>query len=207
MLAYGVGRNDADYPVTVHEVIDGRSRMTWKCPIYTVWRSMLTRCFSEKYHIGKPTYVGCTVDTSWHSFSVFRQWVLTQDWQGKQLDKDILVPGNKVYSPDTCCFISWQINVFLTDSTATRGEYPIGASWKKRIGKFQSRCGNPHTKGDDYLGVFHTADQAHMAWATQKLKHAEALASEQSDARVADALVRRFTAIYETAKVVLTDSA
>jgi len=36
-----------------------------------------------------------------------------QDWEGKHLDKDILIPGNKIYSPDRCIFVSSLINLLI----------------------------------------------------------------------------------------------
>ena len=203
-LVFGVGRNDADYPVTVHEVINGRSRTVGACPIYTAWHSMLRRCFSAVLHAKRPSYLGCTVDTSWLTFSVFRRWMLTQDWGGKVLDKDILVEGNKRYSPDTCVFVSNAVNGFVTDHAAARGGYPIGVHWVPRISKFVANCNSPYTTDRGYLGVFPTAAEAHLAWAAKKLEHACALAEEQTDHRVADALVRRYERTLTTAKRALT---
>src|SRR3990167_2578559 len=100
-LVFGVGVNDADYPVVEHATIGGRRRTVGACPIYTVWHSMLRRCFSTVLHAKSPSYINCTIDPNWLTFSVFRQWMLTQDWGGKVLDKDILAEGNKNYSPDT----------------------------------------------------------------------------------------------------------
>ena len=38
-----------------------------------------------------------------------------QDWEGKFIDKDLLFPGNKVYGPDTCVFVTRQLNNLFTD--------------------------------------------------------------------------------------------
>ena len=204
MLAYGVGLNDADYPVTRHEVVDGKHQIVWKCPIYTTWRSMLTRCYSPGYQASKPTYVGCSVALEWHLFSAFRAWVITKDWHGKQLDKDLLQPGNKHYSPETCCFVGGTVNSFITDNAASRGAYPLGVSWHKKTGKVQARCGNPHSGQDDYLGVFDCPNKAHLAWATRKLKHAVVLAAQQTDQRIAAALIAMFETRHAAARVSLT---
>ena len=47
-----------------------------------------------------------------------------QDYDGKHLDKDLLVCNNKVYSPETCVFVPREINQFLTKSNNSRGKYP-----------------------------------------------------------------------------------
>lgn len=109
-LIAGVGINDADYQTT--PVVDGKQIV---CPIYRKWAAIFERCYSEVFQKKHPTYIGCTVDERWHSFMAFREWVLAQpEWEGLHLDKDLLVPGNKIYGPDTCLFISSFINSSLT---------------------------------------------------------------------------------------------
>ena len=83
----------------------GRANAT-KSPAYKVWSSMLTRCYSLKYHEKQPTYIGCTVCDDWKNFVNFEAWFLAQDTIGKVLDKDLSIPFNKVYSPETCTFTS-----------------------------------------------------------------------------------------------------
>jgi hypothetical protein len=36
-----------------------------------------------------------------------------QQWAGKELDKDVLHPYNRVYGPATCCFVSKNLNNFV----------------------------------------------------------------------------------------------
>ena len=163
-LVYGVGINDSVYKVTKHEMLDGKQKTTWRCPFYVTWGSMLERCYSERLHQSRPTYKGCTVCTEWLSFNSFRCWMIEQHHKGMQLDKDFLVEGNKVYSPDTCIFIHTKVNTFITDSCATRGEYLIGCYWDKHANKFKSRCNNPFTKKLQNLGYFSTELAAHEAW-------------------------------------------
>ena len=122
----------------------------------------------------------------------FRSWMETQDWKGKHLDKDILVQGNKVYSPNTCVFVDSVVNTFLIDSAASRGEWPIGVYWNERNKKFMSRCSNPFTKKQECLGYFHCPDQAHQTWKKRKHELACQLAETQTDQRVAEALRARY---------------
>ena len=99
-LVYGVGTNDAWYMI---ETTAGGE--TYCCGYYQRWVAMLRRCYSKQMHRKFPTYKDCTVCDEWITFSNFRKWMETQDWQGKELDKDILFPGNKHYSPDNCVFV------------------------------------------------------------------------------------------------------
>jgi hypothetical protein len=153
---------------------------------------MLKRCYSASFHRANPSYIGCSVDPDWLTFSVFRNWMEAQDWQGKQLDKDLIAPGNKFYSPSTCRFIDQSLNLFLTDRRRARGDWPIGTSFKKSEGKFVSQCCNPFTGENEYLGLFACPESAHEAWRTAKHAHALRYADQQTDPRIAEALRARF---------------
>jgi hypothetical protein len=196
-LVYGVGINDADYAVYKYEAIevDGvlKQKRVWVCPYYRTWKDMLKRCYSTKLQEKHPTYKGCSVSEEWLRFSNFRSWMEKQDWECKQLDKDLLFSGNKVYSEETCVFVSGAVNSFTTDCGASRGEWPIGVYWNKGAGKFMSQCRNPLTKKQEYLGLFTSEKEAHQAWLKRKLYLAHLLAAEQTDSRVAKALIERYT--------------
>ena len=154
---------------------------------------MIGRCYSVKIQEHQPTYKGCTVSEDWLVFTNFRDWMMAQDWEGNQLDKDILFEGNKVYSPDTCVFVTQTVNKFTTDRGASRGEWVIGVDWCKRTGKFRASCGNPFTKKQENLGLFTCELEAHEKWAKRKLELAHELAAIQTDERVAKALVDRYS--------------
>lgn len=186
-LIYGVAVNDLQR--NVYDIVNGK---TVRCPIYHLWREMLKRCFCPVYHARQPTYINCTIDPEWLMLSNFEKWVIAQDWQGKHLDKDILVVGNKFYGPDTCIFVSKQLNNFLTDHGAKRGNYPIGVSWHKATKKYQAQCSNPFTGERGYLGYFDNVDDAHLAWKARKHQHALVYADMQEDERVAEALRIRY---------------
>lgn len=187
-LWYGVGINDADYKVVKKE----GCKVVWRCPFFNYWTNMLKRCYCEAFHKKRPTYVGCTVIIDWHLFSTFRAWVIKQDWKDKALDKDLLVEDNKIYSPDTCCFISARINSFLVERKASRGEWPIGVAYHKGDKKFQAQCSDVLTGKPKYLGSYGTPEEAHQAWLKFKLEQAYILVDTQSDKRVSAALIDRY---------------
>lgn len=186
-LVYGVGINDACY--AVKPVVNGRRAC---CPFYRVWMDMLMRCYDEKRKKIQPTYAGCSVCGEWLTFSNFKRWMERQDWQGKEIDKDLLVVGNKVYSPDTCVFVSSMTNSFTVDCGASRGEFPVGVSFNKQRGKVRARCSNPFTGKTEHLGYFSCPDQAHQAWRRRKHELACKLADLQTDSQVAAALRARY---------------
>ena len=196
-LVYGVGINDADYAVTRWETIevDGKrkQKLVWECPYYRVWHSVLKRCYSTKFQECFPTYRGCSVSEEWKIFSNFKLWMEEQDWEGKQLDKDLLFERNKVYSKETCVFVPSTVNNFTIERGNDRGELLIGVCWNKPAGKFKSSCRNPFTKKQEHLGYFTCELEAHQAWLKRKLELAHELAAVQTDERVAKALVERYT--------------
>lgn len=186
-LVYGVGVNDADY--VVQPIVNGKQVM---CPFYQTWVDMLKRCYIEKFQVNNPTYIGCSVYEEWLTFSNFKSWMEQQDWEGKQLDKDLLVKGNKVYSPETCVYVDSAVNNFIIDRGAARGECPIGVRFHKRYGKFYAHCRNPFTKKLEHLGCFDCPNQAHIAWQSRKHELACQFADLQQDPRVAKALRERY---------------
>ena len=183
-LICGVGVNDADYPT--QPTINGKSR---SCPFYQRWHSMLKRCYSAKFQETNPTYIGCSVTEEWLTFSAFRNWMLTQSWEGKELDKDILVVGNKVYSPDTAVFIDARINSFLNERSAARGENLIGVCWDKGCKIFKAYV--RHEGRKIHLGSFNNELDAHLIYSQAKATVIYKAAVNQSDPRVKDALIKR----------------
>lgn len=197
-LVYGVGINDADYVVNVRETIgydkEGKQiqKSLWRCPFYTTWVNMLKRCYNQSYKKNFPSYNECSVLPEWHYFTNFRVWMAEQGWQDKSLDKDLLFPRNKLYSPDTCIFISNKVNTFITESNAARGEWPIGVDFKKYLKRFRAQCNDINIDKISHLGCFDTPEEAHQAWLAFKLQQAYILAAEQTDPRVAAALINRY---------------
>ena len=184
---YGVGINDSD--CVVAKRINGKLLL---CPFYKTWKSMLMRCYSEKWQEKYPTYNACTVCEEWLTFSNFRSWMDSQYWYMMQLDKDLLIEGNKVYSPESCIFVSGQLNLFTSRNEEKRGDYPIGVHFNKEKGKLQARCRNPFTKKEEYLGQFDCQNEAHKAWKARKHELSCQWADIVGDERLKHALRNRY---------------
>ena len=116
-----------------------------------------------------------------------------QDWSGKCLDKDIIAPRSRLYSPETCAFVLQATNSFVVARDASRGDYPIGVSLYKRTGKYSANCGNPFTGKVEYLGCFSTPEEAHEAWRKRKHDLAQLVAATEPDMRVVEALRKRYS--------------
>ena len=178
------GINDALYNINYkHE------NTIIRCSYYTVWKSMLNRCYNPIYHKKQPTYKNCSVCSEWLLFSNFRLWMETQDWKGKVLDKDILIKGNKEYCSEKCIFVSSDINNLLLDSKASRGNFKIGVSWYAPYSKYRSRC---NIKGyGKHLGYYDTEQEAYSIYCIYKARLIEDLAENQLSTRLKNALILR----------------
>lgn len=120
--------------------------------------------------------------------------MVTQDWAGRDLDKDLLVENNKKYSPSTCIFIDQKINKFVLEQVKRKGEFLVGCSWNKQQKKFKANCSNPFTKKYEFLGYFYSEVEAHFSWKKRKHELACQLANSEyvTDPRVATVLRIRY---------------
>jgi len=154
------------------------------------WHAMTQRCKAGGAEQRRnPTYVGCSY--AWASFHEFIEWARQQAGYGTgDLDKDILLKGNKVYCPELCVFVPHAVNTLLTKSDAARGEWPIGVCWHKKAEKFAAKL-NINGKRK-YLGYFNTSEAAFAAYKPAKeaeIKRVAALHKDYMDPRVYDALM------------------
>ncbi len=122
---YGVGFNSAirtGIPVRK----DGKISKA-----YDAWRRMLQRCYDPQYKIDHPTYIGVECCEDWKDYQNFAKWFYTTSnfHSGFELDKDLLVQGNKIYSPETCCFLPSEINKTLS----TKGSVSTYKSQENRF--------------------------------------------------------------------------
>ena len=128
---------------------------------YDLWKSMLTRCYDPKFHIRRPTYIGCTVSENFKNFQYFAEWCNNQIGfgnRGWQLDKDILLIGNKGYNENICVFVPSQLNSLLINKSNYRGEEPVGVQLKSARNKYVARISIGGER--KWLGTFDNEDDA-----------------------------------------------
>ena len=95
------------------------------------------------------------------------------------LDKDILVKGNKCYSPETCSFVPKHINLLFVKGDATRGELPIGVTFHKQTGKYRALlCVNG---GKRHIGLYSTPEEAFYGYKAAKEAEIQRLADIYMD--------------------------
>lgn len=137
-----------------------------KSIFYEKWHHMLQRCYEEYKGIGNKTYEECYVCEEWLNYQNFAEWMEANYYIIKNekmcLDKDILIKGNKLYSPETCCFVPNRINVLFTKRNKLRGDFPIGVSFDKRAKKFSAVCNNLNKSV--WIGYYNTPEEAFIAY-------------------------------------------
>ena len=185
---YGVGMLGTKYPSREGD------RNTKE---YLLWCRMLRRCYSDSFKKKNPTYIDCEVSYNFKSYEYFYEWCHKQigfgnecDGNPFQLDKDLLIKGNKVYSEDTCVFIPREINQLLTKSAASRGEYLIGVTFERSSGRFISQISI--NSRNVKIGRFKTEIEAFEAYKEAKENVLRGLAEKwksQIDPRAYEALM------------------
>ena len=167
---FGVGTLGTKYPTMINGV---------RTKEYGLWVRMLERCYSDSFKKKNPTYIYCEVSDKFKSYEYFYEWCNKQigsDNEGWQLDKDLLVKGNKVYSENSCVFIPQEINSLLIKSTASRGEHLIGVCWSNTHKAFKAQVSKNKGKSE-HLGCFKTEIEAFNAYKEAK----EAFVKEQAN--------------------------
>lgn len=167
---------------------------------HSVWSSMLIRAYDNEYKDWKPSYATVSVCASWLNFQNFARWCNLQAGffeGGYHLDKDLLLQGNQVYSPETCRFVPAYVNTILSASGSIRGTYPLGVHKIKgsKVNPFSAQM--KVSKGDKlYLGLHPTPETAHKVWQNAKANQIELTISKYAqekvfDTEIADALMCR----------------
>lgn len=124
----------------------------------SVWRGIIYRCGKEK-----SPYENCEVCKEWEIFENFKKWYIEHYYEVKgcdmEVDKDILVFGNRIYSPETCLIVPQRINELFR---AFNNQYnlPTGISLlKKELKKGRYKV----SYNGNFIGYFKTIRDACMA--------------------------------------------
>ena len=181
---YGIGILGDKYKASYNNVVAKE---------YRLWRGMLNRCYSKKTHKLRPRYADCFTSPNFNSYTYFYEWRNKQvgfNVDGFELDKDLLIKYNKIYSETTCVFLPKEINIVLEKSQRRRGNHPIGVGWHKASKKFRAYL---NKNGDSvHLEYFKDIDTAFIAYKTAKELHIKELAEkwkDQIDERAYNALM------------------
>ena len=146
-LVYSVGF--VGVPLSGQAITEPRS--------YGVWSKMLSRCYNPKSEFFD-VYggAGVTVCEEWRNYQTFRKFFYDDKYRkdGWQIDKDIMVRNNLVYSPETCAFVPPEVNraVIVISKNSC---YPQGVDFHKKSGKFRARISIYGKSVEVYRGSCH----------------------------------------------------
>lgn len=146
---------------------------------YNLWKDMLDRCFNKR----TPTYKDVTCCDEWLLFENFYEWLHKQENFQKlfnsefrwNLDKDILIKGNKIYSWDTCCLVPQEVNSLFVKSNKIRGNLPIGVT--RNGNGFSANFYKQNRRV--YLGTYNTPEEAFQVYKEAKESYIKQIAQEE----------------------------
>lgn len=154
-----------------------------------LWNNVVARCkVGGCYQRSSPTYIECI--NGFKDFQEFAGWCqyqygyMNKEKNGRywQLDKDLKVFGNRVYSKENCILVPQRVNMLLVSSKTARGDFPLGVCWHLGNQKFITKC---HKGGGirHHLGYFDDPVEAHQAWQKYKVELIRKVCTEDEEIR------------------------
>ena len=184
-LCYGVGINDVMIPYFT------RTR-TWR-----TWTGIIRRTDNRDpkwiNEQNKEHYIGCTLDSRWYRLSVFKEWIEQwDDYGNKEVDKDILIPGNKIYGPDTCLMVRPIVNAWFKPNVI--GDLPRGvclnSAWKRGKSPNPYRAQITPIDGKrTALGYYATVEESSAVFEKARREQIQVLIETETDLKVKNAML------------------
>lgn len=134
-------------------------------PAYVCWHSMISRCYSTKRQLRTPCYAGVSVCKEWLNFQKFANWYYDNypsDGKIYHLDKDLKINGNKVYSPETCLFVTAEENCNETNVKDYKFKNPLGELVTVR--NLSAFCRGNNLVGTNMSAVHSGKRKQHKGW-------------------------------------------
>jgi len=186
----------------------GEGEYTYTDPFYICWTEMIARVTLKSNSVFLRTYINASVCKEWHNYQNFAKWARDnyyeiQGGQRMEIDKDILIKGNKIYSPTTCIFVPHDINSLFVKSDLARGDLPIGVYWHERDQEYRAQCSyitDTGTRKNKWLGGHNNPEDAYLAYKKFKESHIKEIADRYKE-YIPDKL---YNALYEY-RVEITD--
>jgi hypothetical protein len=155
---------------TKNPFFNSKGKYKTETKIYNIWDFLMKRCYSQKEKY--PAYKDCYVCNEWLDFQIFAEWYENNYIDNFHLDKDILIKNNKIYSPETCCFVPKEINFLFIKGKTRRGDLPIGVrkhgnNYQVSLRKFSQQF---------TLGTYNTIEEAFKIYKIEKEKYIKEVA-------------------------------
>lgn len=141
----------------------GKDGKTYHTKASAVWHAMRQRCGVGGSKKANTAYIDCVMSENFLKFQFFAEWCQTQIGYGLpnyQIDKDILVNGNRVYSETNCVFVPQELNSFFCARSGPVSDLPKGVTRSKN--NYLARFAPASVSG--YLGTYKTVEEAAQAY-------------------------------------------
>lgn len=137
---------------------------------YDHWRRMLQRAYDTRWKLKHNTYNDCKVSEDWFDYQTFAKDYHECKYKTEKsdLDKDLLVLGNKLYSKELCVYLPEELNKAIM----IRGNISV---FHKRDSIFETICNG------QYLGRSNNPLDLADLWLDVKYNHIATLAIKYKD--------------------------
>lgn len=155
---------------------------------YKIWAGMHKR--AENFDGKHPSYKDVTVCKEWYNFQNFAKWYNEHKYALEDdflcLDKDILYPESRIYSPKTCCLIPNSINEIFKDFSNYKNDgLPIGVTRRtdSKSVRYRARTTSINEFGDVvYVNkTFTNVPDAYLFYKENKEKYVKFIAEKYKD--------------------------
>lgn len=158
------------YPFIYGKGYTGVGAYGAKDKAHDYWAKMMQRAYCEKYKTEHPTYENVTVCDEWLNYQNFADWCVNRKQYGKlkfNLDKDIILRGNKIYAPERCSLVPQRINKLLVTKNLVEPVVPLGVKIirdkiSKEITGYTAACADDGK--DVYFGYYKNIHNAFHAY-------------------------------------------
>ena len=183
------------YPSVYNVGITGNKYPAWEngedTKEYKAWYGMIRRCYAEKLKNKYKTYKDVTCCDEWLLFDNFYEWLHSQEnfdkWYNGdrwEVDKDIIVKGNKVYSPETCCLVPHCVNTIFIKSGSTRGDLPIGVYKDSKNNRYKAATIYGRNNNESKITLYYypsIEDAFYLGYKPSKEAYIKRVAQEEYD--------------------------
>jgi hypothetical protein len=160
----------------------GKYNKSYDKKLYSTWYNMILRCYQQKELSKYKTYKGCSVDERFWCLQDFGKWYEENYYEVPNeimsLDKDILIKGNRIYSPDSCVFTPQTINSLIVKKYNNGNDtLPLGVCYHKKHCKYMASCSTIDKK-IVCLGYYDTPEEAFNVYKQFKEKYIKTVADK-----------------------------
>lgn len=148
-----------------------------------IWSGMFDRCYNKNELLKHPNYIGCEICEEWFCFNNFAKWYNDNQWGNElllEVDKDIRIKRNKIYSPNTCILAPHRINALFVHSVDSSYRNGLIGTYLNQNGSYTAQC-NTGSKSNRNLGSYKTEIEAFKAYKQAKEKYIKQIADEYND--------------------------